>query len=638
MKLFSINRKFSTFVDQIPTIFEGFDDQFYDLLLEGQEDFLANKYPEVSKDLIDQAIALDKKNAEKIIFGLKQGIINKVDTDSLELVKNIDPYAKTKSKSESELAYDTAIKDAKRINPRYWVWILKVKKNNPDAQFDEGIFHYLEAHDLTAENIKDESLEDITRKSQQWHNQEFAEQQVGGTYKLGPDSPDVLLTVGQYAWVPVTSEDARIEGAKMQNCIGKFCNPGPTTKIFSLRNKFNNPHISLSIKNKGSYWVFGEIKGKQNRIPIPKYVQYIMPAVDELVRKGVKIEPYGDLTYLPEFSVIKYIDYMTGDVLAISHIVSQLSDEKLNELIQKNGISNKAAKDESIIKRLKPEVILGVFTNPKQENDFDYSSWLMAAITERKITREQAIELINKYDLRRSAQMVLLSAYRPSEFMEQIKKVHLEDLVAAMANYKDPISAYPLKDSYFLEVLKAHLTNKGYDPYRVDDSIVGILISKLPFDDIIKTLSDTNYGSQLMRVQRAAIRSLTPYIINMDVDSKIMFLSRLPKNLEHDDENIGTIVYSIPFENLRDVYALGIDALNEKIKPILLAAGIIKDEFIQYRKMSGTSATMMADADLVLHTNDEDELRKIRKATKSRGVKILVDRKLARLQRLQDVK
>lgn len=644
MKLFRINRTEEPIY--LETIYE--DISYSLIIIEAQEDFLANKYPEVDKQLILKAIEFDRRNAEKLVLGLKQGVINDINKDSLAAVVNLDPYAKNVNKSATELAYDEAIKEAKRINLRYWVWILRVKKNDPDARFDESIFHYLEEHDLDAEDIKDQSLEEINLKSQQWHNEQFAEQEVGGTYKLGPESDEILLKIGAFTWVPVYSEDALIEGAKMQNCIGGFCKPSDKVKIFSLRNKFNNPHVSMSIKfdQTEKYWYFSEIKGKQNRQPIPKYIPFILPAVDELIRKGVKIDG-GDLVNLPEFSPTKYIMHMTGDVLANSTILNSLDDDMLKDFIKTNGITNNAivnsSRLESIMNRIDTETALSVFSNPKQQSGFKYVDWLMAAISARKITEEQANELITKYDLRRSAQMVLLSAYRSDEFMEQLKKVHIEDLAAAIGNYLDAIQVYPVKDEYFATILKQYLSAKQYVQYTMDNQILSALLSKIPANDLTKSLSQHEYGSGVDIVRLLALKNLIPYIINLDTESKVRFLSRLPQTIDVKNggteitNQISALVYSIPFENLRDVYALGIDMLNNKIKPVLIAAGQIAAEANYYKKISGTSPKMMADADLVLHTNDEDELRKIRKTTKSRGVKILVDRKLARLQRLQNV-
>jgi hypothetical protein len=244
------------------------------LLIENQQEYLQKKYPDISPQQIQQAIDLDRRNAEKLILGLKQGIIDTIQPESIEAVAHLDPFAKTTTKSETEIAYDNAIKEAKKIHPKYWQWIIRIKKTDPQAQIDEGIFHYLEAEGLKSEDIIDKTLEQITQASTRWHDEQFKDQQTHGQYTLTPEK-DAILTIDAYAWVPVEKEDELTEGAKMGNCIGRYCKTSDTTKIYSLRNKYNNPHVSLSIIKRDQIWALSEIKGKSNKTPIDKYIPYI---------------------------------------------------------------------------------------------------------------------------------------------------------------------------------------------------------------------------------------------------------------------------------------------------------------------------------------------------------------------------
>lgn len=246
MKIFHINRKNS--LKSYTRHSNKFSRVFLEnILLENQLQYLTRKYPDIDPEIIQQAIDFDRRSAEKLVFGLQKGIINSLNADSLAAVANIDPHAKISNKSEANLAYEEEIKSAKSINPIYWQWILRVRRANPKAVFDEGIFHYLEAENIKTEDIKDKSLEEINLESEKWHENQFKTQKTGGVYQLGPDSPEAL-EVPPYAWVPVYTADARVEGDKMQNCIGSYCRPSEDTLIFSLRNRFNNPHVSISLK------------------------------------------------------------------------------------------------------------------------------------------------------------------------------------------------------------------------------------------------------------------------------------------------------------------------------------------------------------------------------------------------------
>jgi hypothetical protein len=374
------------------------------LLFENQLDYLTRKYPEVDPALIQSAIDLDRKNAEKLVFGLKSGVISDIGPDSLEAVAGLDPFAKVSTKSESELAYDAAVRSAKSISPDYWQWIIRVRKSNPDAQFDEGLFHYLEAEGLKTEDIIDSPFDEIQRKADDWHRQQFADQQARGTYNKTPEK-DAVFSAGAYSWVPVDSDDARTEGAKMQNCIGSYCKPAPDVKIFSLRNSYNNPHVSLSIKKKSDKdWSVAEIKGKQNQIPVKKYVKYIIPFLEFLVKKNVDVTSSADFWRLDTPDWVKFIKYYKGSIFAIpSEKRDVLSDELYNELMVKNHSDFPTGRSvmDSVLSRLTPETIEAVITSSGHINNQTQRLVLKRAIILGRLPEENTKAMLDKMGVNR---------------------------------------------------------------------------------------------------------------------------------------------------------------------------------------------------------------------------------------------
>lgn len=72
----------------------------------------------------------------------------------------------------------------------------------------------------------------------------------------------------------IQPDDATQEALLMQNCVGKYKEKikNKQVMLFSLRDKFNNPHVSILVFPDGEV---SEIKGKQNEVPIKKYADCV---------------------------------------------------------------------------------------------------------------------------------------------------------------------------------------------------------------------------------------------------------------------------------------------------------------------------------------------------------------------------
>lgn len=518
MKICNINRT-------SPIIYyKSYEIPWTDILLENQEAYLTRKYPEVDPSLIQQAIVADKRNAEKLVLGLKQGIITQINDNAIAAVANLDPFAKVSNKSEADLAYEAAIKRAKSINPKYWQWILRLQKEDPNVQFDEGLFHYIEGAGLTDADLKKLSLEEVAEASHKWHEEQFANQKTGGSYNLGPDSPGAT-SVGPFFWVPVDKVDAPIEGKKMQNCIGTYCIPSDATKIFSLRNKFNNPHVSMSLKkNTNNVWEISEIKGKQNRLAVSSYIPYILEFADKMIAKGAKIGMHSDLWSYP-IDFDKYISAFNGQLGNRPDLLEKItSDEIFNNLVVTNGISNV---NDSIIKRLTPDSILSLVRhNPGANWSWKPAEFITLAMKHRKLTEEQALELLKTGALPRSALMTLKSVYHPDEFIQELSKINAEDLNAAWANYHHAIDTFPGKHPIFGEIV-AELIQK-----RAWRSELQPLCSKIPTRQAMQILAavfaDRTYLDKSL--ESALVGSLRDELTSSDFDTKYAILSTIPNS------------------------------------------------------------------------------------------------------------
>ena len=126
----------------------------------------------------------------------------------------------------------------------------------------------------------------------------------------GLKNTNVVLDCGEYKWVQlITKEDCREEGSAMGHCIG---NSGHSNRIssgsaiaFSLRDKFNRPHISIEAGANDR--VIVEMKGSGNQMPKDEYVGYFLELFKKYNFTGVN-DYYGREMFLRNTKIAEEID------------------------------------------------------------------------------------------------------------------------------------------------------------------------------------------------------------------------------------------------------------------------------------------------------------------------------------------
>lgn len=630
-------------------------DLYESLILENQLEYLTNKYPEVSADLIQQAIDLDRKNAEKLVFGLKNNVITDIGPDSIAAVADLNPFAKA-AKSEAELQYEQAIKSAKQISPKYWQWILRIRKADPSANFEAGIFDYLEAEGLNTEDIKDKTLEEVSQLSQTWHEQQFQNQSTNGVYTLTPEK-DAVLVVGSYTWVPVDTKDALIEGSKMQNCIGNYCKPSDTNKLFSLRNKFNNPHVSVQVQKRGNGWELEQIKGKNNQIPVDKYIPYVMQFCNYLFKKEVFIGGNSDFWELPSPDLHLYLKYYLGDISNKTSLFDKIPDETFNELVVqqiKRGVPLETISDVLISKLDAQNIILLCSSKSAATNK---KTIIKRAIVLGKLDEEQIKSLLTQNNMSRSVAMIIKARFYPDQFLEELQKIDINDLLLAQDNYTEAIEAYPgVSEPLGKLAIDASLIDGGR---RSDSLLVCQLLPKATNKQLFDIITGVAFGenSQQILYNRSYNNSITSSKLSIlacnilitravDADNKaaiLQILSNSPSdfmasNLSYKfgitfaGHSEYDIITTFDFDELQTLY--------ESCKHITHLSSLIIKYESDIAKLStglpspsGTSVDVKEAMEFILNTDDVDQLMDLRRTTKSRGVKIMVDRKIAKINR-----
>lgn len=99
-----------------------------------------------------------------------------------------------------------------------------------------------------------------------------------------------------YHWVSLKSKKAQVnEGREMGNCLQKgYYWEGTkqgSTQIYSLRDAANHPHVSIEVTNKD----LRQVKGKENKVPVPKYRQYILDFINDYLIPKCHVTVDSDL-------------------------------------------------------------------------------------------------------------------------------------------------------------------------------------------------------------------------------------------------------------------------------------------------------------------------------------------------------
>lgn len=170
-------------------------------------------------------------------------------------------------------------------------------ENNPENQTE--IEHILDFLYSTKKVYKNIGYSTIKEKADKW-SVELQKVSVKDNEKEGVDY-EVIKEWSDFKMVKLLSKDAyQREGKIMCHCVGSYY--GKDDKIYSLRDKLNMPHATLSKSSQ-------QIKGKGNGLIHPKYIKYVVEFLEYL-----KIEVrYNEMKNLGYIDVEKWLEYIDDE-------------------------------------------------------------------------------------------------------------------------------------------------------------------------------------------------------------------------------------------------------------------------------------------------------------------------------------
>lgn len=111
---------------------------------------------------------------------------------------------------------------------------------------------------------------------------------------------NVVINCGDYKWVQLlTKQDCKEEGSAMGHCIGNSSHnqrvSSGNSVAFSLRDKFNRPHLTLEarVKDDKIGKIF-EFKGSANGVPNVEYTKYFVELLKKYNFEGVTDHTFFD--------------------------------------------------------------------------------------------------------------------------------------------------------------------------------------------------------------------------------------------------------------------------------------------------------------------------------------------------------
>lgn len=262
-------------------------------------------------------------------------------------------------------------------------WLANELENNKSLKVSDDdliqIKDFLNSTDIDFEHL---SFEELLRAAKNWHTEEFEVIEDAGPYS----TKNVIYDFGNgYTIVDVPPEDLETEGKHMGHCVGGddykedlLDNKG---KIYSLRDSNNKPHVTIHYNSLTGTII--QIKGKENKPPIPKYF--------DMIDKWLKESQIDDEYHLST-------DYITG-----IH-----NEDKIKELSESGDhffITQGLAFNENT-----PSNILEKIINEKRD-DYEY------AFMNPNISHDVLRKHINNY---RHLEFIIENKNLPEEIIEEL--------------------------------------------------------------------------------------------------------------------------------------------------------------------------------------------------------------------------
>jgi len=181
--------------------------------------------------------------------------------------------------------------------------------------------------DRTGKTIQGRTLENAVSETEKWHSESISLEK--GEYLPTKQEDIVFSYPNRYTWQRISSgTDVKIEGQKMNHCVGSYCDDVEQGKIdvYSLRDENNSPLVTAGFKHNGAVVV--QMKGIRDADPSQTYKSYIGDILKKLGTLYNDGEDYLD----NNFNLKNFADLDADDIEK-----STLLQKMINNQIAREG-------------------------------------------------------------------------------------------------------------------------------------------------------------------------------------------------------------------------------------------------------------------------------------------------------------
>jgi hypothetical protein len=162
---------------------------------------------------------------------------------------------------------------------KYSIWLANQMKTTNLRKREHDVDTVLDwKREVQDVNLNELTFKEALNEAREFQNSLFIPNENG------LENKNVVIDMGEFKWVQlVTAKDCIEEGNAMGHCIGNGHHSSQIatgkSMAFSLRDKFNRPHITLEATTE-SKRIF-EFKGNSNQLPKVEYLKYFVNLVEK---------------------------------------------------------------------------------------------------------------------------------------------------------------------------------------------------------------------------------------------------------------------------------------------------------------------------------------------------------------------
>ena len=336
----------------------------------------------------------------------------------------------------------------------------------------------------TQAQMQGRSLESAVKETEKWHKESAA---IGKGEYLPTQPEDIVIKYPNgFTWQRVSRGiDAKIEGNKMNHCVGNYCEDVDEGKInvYSLRDKNNAPLVTAGFKYDNKVVV--QMKGKDDINPVgqgySKYISDILAKLGAIYNDGEK--------YLREGFDLKELNYLTIEDIEKDNLVKTIAH---NAIVREGSPPDFAfdwAKKTLNSGNAPKEWMDGINKYLVKHQDVpDFAlDWAREKLDSGKVSQE-LMDAINKYLVKHQdipyfasnwAKKTLESGNVPKEWMDAInKRIAAKGDVPKFAKdwAKDALKSGNAPREW-TDILNRYIEKWGSPPYFAEDWAKNILES-----------------------------------------------------------------------------------------------------------------------------------------------------------------